>query len=668
MRDESSAFDLLYSKIFKEREIRNSNYIQALINSEREAARFIFCCYASSYYEDIEMDYKLKDNKPQKLLLSDIKYNLKEDVIWRSIWGNKKLKLEALGKWASDIIKRSLKQPLFHLILNKWSLYKSQYAQSGDETAYKHSYEYHKAYLILLRSSIDFEGTSVNILSCTSALSDYITKRIKVLIRKTEFVSKDIMNTYGRLASITSARENWRFNTIDIQNSCADKVLKENIASLVSGNESLIVKEDGKKDLFKFSIKPYRIFFKALHDADDFNYRERASYPVLFDRIYELSKISFVNSDLVNLDESFVEDVIVYSSILVKYLEEKRRNGFIDFLVQKSKSFRVSDRPDQILAIYILTVILSECSDVLNSEQRKLIFDNTYAKVAYKLQTMQFDNLIESSPFYLNEIIRTFNSNFQSRDFTTSFQPLYFFWYDVAFSVQNTDDKFQSRKVKSFCKSAFELRKQNWSGDYLISGIETISRLIDTGTALIKNYNINKNPPETRMLAYAISALLYSIANTINYNDIYREKLERLLVSKAAESSDLFELALFSDYIVRKSNKVYMKLDEKGISEKYYLLCGAFRLFCALGHHPCEHKLVLSKEMRSFYNDILKKESGRYFFLISYMLSFTDFFDNKIRSLEDIIAYERDTEFLLYDRLSMDNIQKYTLEIEKWRA
>ena len=414
VQDESSAFDLLYAKIFKEREIKKSNYMESLINSERESARFIFCCCASGYYKDVNLDFKLTSNKPEKLMLPDMIYNIKQDVIWRSIWGDKKLNLEILGRWASDIIKKSIKQPLFHLILNKWSIYKARYVQYADEKAYKHSLEYHKAYLILLRSSIDFNGNTVNILPCTLALSDYIAKKIKILVKETEFTVKDLMSTYGTLASITSVRENWRFNACDIRNSCTDKKLKDGIASLVNSRESLIAKEGDKNDLFKFSIKPYRIFFKALHDADEFNYRERASYPVLFESIYDLSKISFVNSDLVNLDESFVEDVIVYSSILIRRLEEKRRNGFIEFLINKSKSFGVSDRPDQILAIYILTIILSECSEIISSNQRKLIYENTYAKVAYKIQTLQFENLIESSPFYLNEIIRTFNNNFCS--------------------------------------------------------------------------------------------------------------------------------------------------------------------------------------------------------------------------------------------------------------
>ncbi len=73
--------------------------------------------------------------------------------------------------------------------------------------------------------------------------------------------------------------------------------------------------------------------------------------------------------------------------------------------------------------------------------------------------------------------------------------------------------------------------------------------------------------------------------------------------------------------------------------------------------------------MLSTYKNVFYKEEDRYLLLVSYMLSFTNFFERYptlLSHLELEIAY-LSVEFLSYDHLNMDNIRKYPKEIEKWQ-
>lgn len=104
-------------------------------------------------------------------------------------------------------------------------------------------------------------------------------------------------------------------------------------------------------------------------------------------------------------------------------------------------------------------------------------------------------------------------------------------------------------------------------------------------------------------------------------------------------------------------------------NENMYILCGAYRLFCAIGHCPSTIKYELDPEMLSTYKNVFYKEEDRYLLLMSYMLSFTNFFESypKLLSYLESEISDLSVEFLSYDHLNMDNIRKYPKEIEKWQ-
>lgn len=159
-----------------------------------------------------------------------------------------------------------------------------------------------------------------------------------------------------------------------------------------------------------------------------------------------------------------------------------------------------------------------------------------------------------------------------------------------------------------------------------------------------------------------------AITNVLNYDSAHKDCLRSYLNSIMSENKKFLDLIFFSDFIVRKSNKTYMT-DLYFRYEKIYLLCGAYRLFCAIGHCPSTIKYELDSEMLSTYEFVFYKGKGRYLLLMSYMLSFTNFFESypKLLSYLESEISDLSVEFLSYDHLNMDNIRKYPKEIEKWQ-
>ncbi len=160
-----------------------------------------------------------------------------------------------------------------------------------------------------------------------------------------------------------------------------------------------------------------------------------------------------------------------------------------------------------------------------------------------------------------------------------------------------------------------------------------------------------------------------AITNILNYDSAHKDSLRSYLNSIMSKNTIFLDLIFFSDSTVRKSNKTYMERSNLQNNENMYILCGAYRLFCAIGHCPSTIKYELDPEMLSTYKNVFYKEEDRYLLLMSYMLSFTNFFESDptlLSHLEIEIAY-LSVEFLSYDHLNMDNIRKYPKEIEKWQ-
>lgn len=685
--DENLSFKILHSKIFDSQEsINTTEQISNLLSSYKAASSFIFCCSVSDSYAEISLN--ARDSR--LLSLSEIKSNIHGDVIWNPIFRQyDNLNFSVIGGFAVKILTEAVKQPVFHLLLDKWAFYKTAYEnnkskieqltfskdnnripESGTESEkfLKYAAGYHKTFLILLRNS--FKPNKTSLYSAISSLDRYIMKSLIETCSKTEYTLKDTLDFYGKLADSVIDRATGELRQRSISEIEISKELKADVLSNKKEHQRFIREAEPNTGKYKFVVKPYRLFFKAVADAAEVNLKERVFFYALFENIYSLAGTSCnpEDTDLVNLSDGYFEDVIVYSSILIRYLDTNKRNGFIDFLIKKAQNCEVEERNLQILSIYILTIMLSENSQFLNYEQRKSIFLNTYGKTAYKLELLQFDNLTETSLFFKKEIIRTFNSNFDYENLTSDFQPYYFFWYDIVFlSESEITPKFRSPEIRNFCKSAFESRKKFWSRDNLKADVNSVLDLVEKGISLKKNLDIRHNQAETRMFAYAINALLYTIANILNYDKIHKRKMQQALEYKLAENTDFLDIVFFSDFTVRKSNNVYMNHYHAGKSDfDLYLLCGAFRLFCALGHCNDEKRYRLNEEMKSQYESFLKEEYGRYFYLLSYMLSFTDFFDGRIKFLDNTVPF-MSADFLPYDNLDIKNIKKHPTDVIKWR-
>ena len=685
INDDDVRFEILWQKIFKKK--RTAVYdavLGKLLKSPGDAASFIFSYYTKNPLSEIKPS-EFDENKTLKL--AEIKSNISQDILWKNLFKSPihSLNQAAIGEKAIDLIQESVKQPLFQLLLNKWAHYKSKYENIEKNPASDYSRElkdqkkrcseYHKAYLILLRSSFEssLDGEKISVMPAVASLNKFIYKSLDKICRNTEYTVRDIIKAYGDLASTVDGQ--YRFNTDNIEGLNASDDLKNDIRNIQNGHEIIIRKSTSSLTGYTFEIKPYRIFFRAVCDAIQLNSDSSVDYPTMFQNTFDHCKIILKKSDLVNLERSSLEDIIIYCAVLIKHLDEKIRTGFIKYLIKESTNYTVAYRSQQILIIYILTVILSENSDLLTSELRDEIYSVTYATSAYKLLTMQLETLRANSKYLENEVMRTITENFHQAELRSEFQPFYFFYYDIPFS-SNSDKISQyfsssASDVKQFCHDAFLLRKSTWDRNESSDSIGKIKELISRGIEIKKTFNITeKGPFVTRMFSYAINALMYAITNVLNYDNAHKDCLRSYLNSIMSENTNFLDLIFFSDSIVRKSNKTYMERSNLQNNENMYILCGAYRLFCAIGHCPSTIKYELDPEMLSTYEYVFFREKDRYLLLVSYMLSFTNFFESDPRRLLshlELAIYGLSVEFLSYDHLNMDNIRKYPKEIEKWQ-
>ncbi len=681
INDDDDRFEILWQKIFKKK--RTAVYdavLGKLLKSPGDAASFIFSYYTENPLSEIKPS-EFDENKTLKL--AKIKSNISQDILWKNLFKSPihSLNQAAIGEKAIDLIQESVKQPLFQLLLNKWAHYKSkcENIEKKSASAYsrelkdqkKRCSEYHKAYLILLRNSLDGESTP-KVMPAVASLNKFIYKSLEKICSNTEYTVRDIIKAYGSLASDD---KDFRFNKDNIDKLNASADLKNDIRNIQNGHEIIIRKSTSSLTGYTFEIKPYRIFFRAVCDAIQLNSDSSVDHLKMFQNIFDQCKNILRKSDLVNLERSSLEDIIIYSAVLIKHLDEKIRTGFIKHLIKESANYTVAYRSKQILAIYILTIVLSENSDLLTSELRDEIYSVTYATSAYKLLTMQLETLRANSKYLENEVMRTITGNFHQADLRSEFQPFYFFYYDIPFS-SNSDKISQyfsssASDVKQFCHDAFLLRKSTWDRNESSDSIGKIKELLSRGIEIKKTFNITeKGPFVTRMFSYAINALMYAITNVLNYDNAHKDCLRSYLNSIMSENTNFLDLIFFSDSIVRKSNKTYMERSNLQNNENMYILCGAYRLFCAIGHCPSTIKYELDPEMLSTYEYVFFREKDRYLLLVSYMLSFTNFFESDPRRLLshlELAIYGLSVEFLSYDHLNMDNIRKYPKEIEKWQ-
>lgn len=689
INDDDVRFEILWQKIFeKKRTAVYDAVLGKLLKSPGDAASFIFPYYIKNPLSEIKSS-EFDENKTLKL--AEIKSNISQDILWKNLFKSPihSLNQAAIGEKAIDLIQESVKQPLFQLLLNKWAHYKSKCEniekklatsyetdlQKQEDRYIKRCSEYHKAYLILLRSSfgssLDGESTP-KVMPAVASLNKFIYKTLEKICSNTEYTVRDIIKAYGDLASTVDGQ--YRFNKDNIDELNASDDLKNDIKNIQNGHEIIIRKSTSSLTGYTFEIKLYRIFFRAVCDAIQLNSDSSVDYPTMFRNVFKLCKIILKKSDLVNLERSSLEDIIIYSAVLIKHLDEKIRTGFIKYLIKESTNYTVAYRSKQILAIYILTIVLSENSDLLTSDLRDKIYSVTYATSAYKLLTMQLETLKEQSKYLENEITRKITENFNQTELISEYQPFYFFYYDIPFS-SNSDKISQyfsssASDVKQFCHDAFLLRKSTWDRNESSDSIGKIKELISRGIEIKKTFNITeKGPFVTRMFSYAINALMYAITNILNYDNTHKDSLRSYLNSIMSENTIFLDLIFFSDSTVRKSNKTYMERSNLQNNENMYILCGAYRLFCAIGHCPSTIKYELDSEMLSTYEFVFYKGKGRYLLLMSYMLSFTNFFESypKLLSYLESEISDLSVEFLSYDHLNMDNIRKYPKEIEKWQ-
>lgn len=686
INDDDVRFEILWQKIFeKKRTAVYDAVLGKLLKSPGDAASFIFSYYTESSFSEIRPSPTL--TKKNALNLSEIKSNISQDILWKNLFKSPihSLNQAAIGEKAIDLIQKSIKQPLFQLLLNKWAHYKSKCEDIEKKSASAYSRElqdqkdryikrcseYHKTYLILLRSSFEssLDGEKISVMPAVASLNKFIYKSLDKICRNTEYTVRDIIKAYGDLASTVDGH-----HTDNIEGLNASDDLKNDIRNIQNGHEILIRKSNSSLTGYTFEIKLYRIFFRAVCDAIQLNSDSSVDHLKMFQNIFDQCEKILKRSDLVNLERSSLEDIIIYCAVLIKHLDEKIRTGFIKHLIEVSAKFTVSYRSKQILAIYILTIVLSENSDLLTSELRDEIYSVTYATSAYKLLTMQLETLRANSKYLENEIMRTITENFNQAELISEFQPFYFFYYDIPFSSnpEKISQYFSSSAsdVKQFCHDAFLLRKSTWDRSENSDSIGKIKELISRGIEIKKTFNIEeKGSFVTRMFSYAINALMYAITNVLNYDNVHKDSLRSYLISIMSENTIFLDLIFFSDYIVRESNKTYMERSNLQNNENMYILCGAYRLFCAIGHCPSTIKYELDSEMLHTYKCVFFKEEDRYLLLMSYMLSFTNFFesDSRLLSLLELKIYGLSVEFLSYDHLNMDNIRKYPKEIEKWQ-
>jgi len=596
INDDDVRFEILWQKIFeKKRTAVYDAVLGKLLKSPGDAASFIFSYYTKSSFLEITPSPAFTENDPLKLV--DIKSNISQDILWKTLFKSPihSLNQAAIGEKAIDLIQESVKQPLFQLLLNKWAHYKSkcENIEKKSASAYsrelkdqkKRCSEYHKAYLILLRSSFESSlgGEKISVMPAVASLNKFIYKSLEKICSNTEYTVRDIIKAYGDLASTVDGQ--YRFNTDNIEGLNASDDLKNDIRNIQNGHEIIIRKSTSSLTGYTFEIKPYRIFFRAVFDAIQLNSDSSVDYPKMFQNIFDRCEKILRKSDLVNLERSSLEDIIIYSAVLIKHLDEKIRTGFIKHLIKESAKFTVSYRSKQILAIYILTIVLSENSDLLTSELRDEIYSVTYATSAYKLLTMQLETLRANSKYLENEVMRTITENFHQAELRSEFQPFYFFYYDIPFS-SNSDKISQyfsssASDVKQFCHDAFLLRKSTWDINENSASVSKIKELLSRGIEIKKTFNITeKGPFVTRMFSYAINALMYAITNVLNYDNAHKDYLRSYLNSIMSENTNFLDLIFFSDSIVRKSNKTYMERSNLQNNENMYILCGAYRLLC----------------------------------------------------------------------------------------
>ncbi len=433
------------------------------------------------------------------------------------------------------------------------------------------------------------------------------------------------------------------------------------------------------KQQYKFLVKPYRLLFYALYEADKINAEGTISPHKVFQKIIEIGQISeSQNNDLVNLQDGFYEELLIFSIILIIHLDIAKKKELINYLIQLSKNKDAKYRNNNIIAIYILTYLLCEDSS-LNYDLRKNIYFNTYGTAAYRLQYLQWDYLINSSLFYKNEVERNYKALLTTNQFATANQPYYFFWYDSCAHEAHINQKPEWQQVLAFCETAFTLRKKTWAQNeinqtkLLDEIINSVSAGISLKKHLMKNglhHAIHNNAVPLRMFSYGMHSLFYACANCINYSN-NRVKLREHIFNLYNDNTEFLDCVFIADYITRKSNLIYTNSCDKGTpTDNMYLLSGAFRIICAAGTPPNEKfiRYHLDKEMSKDYVKWLHYEKSRYKCLLCYMLSFSDFFNNKNhKRILDKNYPDNNTNFLQYDYLNISLIRKYRTEPLKWR-
>ncbi len=677
---------LLYQHFFHFQTTGKINYIQNTINklvdtSKNFAAKTLFFN---------RTDYNSYNN------IREIKSCIRKDLTWRKI-------LQDANNpdpcdFACQAFQAALGHPLLNLMLRKWAeflfLAETEFEYNKKSFWQQHAKAYQITIGLLIQNSIKTTATSITFVPTVHALLAIIQNKLRLYCERKEYTISDIIRFYGELSLLAAdTKSSHSFTSTQIDNVCVTLTrrcgsnsffhlleLRDDIKNVSEKAPHGDFIEKGN-NTFKFSIKPYRLIFHALALAEKANNSTDFSCEQAFDEMLQIGRLASTRPvDLVNLYNGYHDDLLIFSAAYICALDKLPKKAFIDYLLKLSNQFEIKNRTKQIAAIYILAYTLYE-DESLTYAQRQEIFQQTYGTTSYQLQNIQWEMLDKQSSFYIHKIKDTYQSLFTNKSFYTDKQPFYFFYYHLYPKKHHTHRN--ENTVQEYCHKAFSLRKEIWASlddhkekstsdrikqciDLLNEGISIKEQFFSTDISQIENIENNNCGYLARTLAYGIQAVLYAIANILNYtNSDEASQLDN------DASSQLLECLFFADYICRKSNLEYRAYIENTPEQNnLYLLCGAFRCVCALP--PLKIVYQMPSFMKKEYALWLKKEKNRYYYLLAYLLSLSDFFEeDEKKSLLNLNQLPESTDeimFLPYDHLSHKAILRFPTDPKEWHT
>lgn len=377
------------------------------------------------------------------------------------------------------------------------------------------------------------------------------------------------------------------------------------------------------------------------------------------------------------------DDALIYGTVfgtaIISLLPQEKRIEFIDYLCVLAKDFSCASRPEQELAITLLSMALNECLDSLDSTIRQKAFMRCYAKTCYRIQQESLLLLLPASNYFKEEIRRNFCAFIPEKDSEpkTNKQPYYYFYYHLLFEAEYK--KVEAVLNRDWCRwsinneevlgIALAIRELSWqyhNDISVFSHIENINHIIKKCIPLIPLVEDVSDFAEKRRYALAVESIAYTIANLeIQLSEFIIDN-EKEDIAKGCRK--LLSLIFGYDLFLRMNNSVYLEyldrpdyLNIEGVPDGL-LICGMIRTFCLAQKNLPQISVDRKWQM------VLEKERGRYKVLIARALSNTSFYDefwlhSLLQEIPDALIK---SDFLPYDNIDIKLIYNNPLKAREW--